>query len=63
MSQCYDGASVISRCHAGVQALIQKKCNQAVYVHCCAHRLNLVFVDVVKQIPAASNLFALTEAL
>ena len=25
--------------------------------------LNLVLVDVVKQIPAASNLFALTEAL
>ena len=45
------------------QALIQKKCNQTVCVHCCAHQLNLVLVDVVKQIPAASSFFALIEAL
>ena len=29
-SQCYDGASVMSGCNAGVEALIQAQCPQAV---------------------------------
>ena len=58
VSQCYDGATVMSGCNAGVQALIREKCNQAVYVHCCAHRLNLVLVD---EIPLASNFLPLLK--
>ena len=59
----YDGASVMSSFNCGVQSLIREKCSQAVYVHCCAYRLNPVLVDVVKQIPVASNFFALIEAV
>ena len=61
--QCYDGASVMSGYNAGVQALIQAQCPQAVYVHCYAHCLNLVLIDVVKRLPVASNFFALMEAV
>ena len=53
----------MSGCNAGVQALIQAQFPQAVYVHCYAHRLNLVLVDVVKRLPVASNFFALMEAV
>ena len=63
IGQCYDGASVMSGCNAGVQALIQAQFPQAVYVHSYAHRLNLVLVDVVKRLPVASNFFALMEAV
>ncbi|ERL87673.1 hypothetical protein D910_05063 [Dendroctonus ponderosae] len=42
ISQSYDGASVMSGQHAGVQALIKKQYPCAHYVHCYAHPLNLV---------------------
>ena len=50
VSQCYDGASVMSGQYAGVSAKIKELNNKAVYVHCCAHRLNLVLVDTSKQL-------------
>lgn len=53
----------MSGVNAGVQALIQRKSSQAVYVHCHAHCLNLVLVDVVEKIPLASNFFALLQSL
>ena len=31
--------------------------SNAVYVHCYAHRLNLVLVDVCKTVPAARDFF------
>ena len=49
VSQCYDGASVMSGHNAGVHVLIQEKCKQAVYVHCCTHRLNLVLVVLLSK--------------
>ena len=33
VSQCFDGASVMSGCNAGVQKLVKEKCPQAVYIH------------------------------
>ena len=63
ISQCYDGASVMSGCNLGVQTLIKEICPQATYVHCCAHRLNLILVDVAKHVKAASNLFAHLQTL
>ena len=41
VSQCYDGASVTSGACSGVSARITELNPKAVYVHCCAHRLNL----------------------
>lgn len=42
IAQSYDGATVMSGEHAGVQALIKKKYPCAYYVHCCGHQLNLI---------------------
>ena len=61
VSQCYDGASVMSGQYAGVSAKIKELNNKAVYVHCCAHRLNLVLVDTSKQLPAVADFFTLLE--
>ena len=56
VSQCYHGASVMSGCNAGIQKFIKDMSPQAVYVHCCAHRLNLVLVDVAKSIREADDI-------
>lgn len=63
VSQCFDGASVMSGCNAGVQKLVKENSPQAIYVHCCAHRLNLVLVDVAKRVRAASDFFSHLQAL
>ena len=54
-----DGASVMSGCWGGVQALLLKDFFQrALYVHCQSHRLNLVLVDVAgKLIPEVRDFF------
>uniref|UniRef100_A0A1X7UU67 TTF-type domain-containing protein n=1 Tax=Amphimedon queenslandica TaxID=400682 RepID=A0A1X7UU67_AMPQE len=63
VSQCYDGASVMYGSNAGVHKFIKKRSPQAVYIHCCAHRLNLVLVDVAKRNRAASDFFLHFQAL
>lgn len=42
ISQSYDGASVMSGAHGGVQKLIKDKFKYAHYIHCYAHQLNLI---------------------
>nr|CAI5817451.1 unnamed protein product [Callosobruchus analis] len=42
IGQCFDGASVISGHLNGLQAKIKEQAPQALFVHCLAHRLNLV---------------------
>ncbi|CAF4778005.1 unnamed protein product, partial [Rotaria socialis] len=43
IAQCYDGASVMSGSQAGVQTLMrQNYMPRGIYIHCFAHRLNLV---------------------
>ena len=43
VAQCYDGASVMSGRLNGLQAIMRKDvCPKGIYVHCWAHRLNLV---------------------
>ena len=48
--QSYDGAAVMSGRLSGVQARIRKLCPQAIYMHCFAHRLDLVLVDCSKNV-------------
>ena len=51
VSQCYDGASVMSGHLSGVQAIVRQIVgNGCLYVHCYAHRLNLVIVNTVRGI-------------
>ena len=45
VSQSYDGASVMSGRCTGVQSRIKEFAPCAIYIHCHAHRLNLVLVD------------------
>lgn len=50
IAQSYDGASVMSGKHGGVQKKIQEKYPYAIYTHCMAHRTNLVVIDMCKSV-------------
>ena len=63
VGQSYDGANVMSGHVSGVQTRIQKLAEWAIYVHCYAHRLNLVVVDSCKSVRYASDFFALLQRL
>ena len=63
VSQGYDGASVMSGHLTGVQQRIKEKCPSAIYIHCCAHILNLVLVDCSKKVQLAHDFFCLLESL
>lgn len=58
IGQCYDGASVMSGHLGGLQAKIKEKAPQAVFVHCLAHRLNLVLQQSFKKISQCRIFFA-----
>lgn len=46
VAQTYDGASNMSGCYNGLQALVKQHVgNPVVFVHCSAHTLNLVLSD------------------
>ncbi|XP_050065897.1 zinc finger MYM-type protein 1-like [Aphis gossypii] len=62
-SQSYDGASVMSGHTGGVQAKLKEIHPKAIYVHCMAHKLNLVVIDMCKHLKDARNLFNGLEAL
>ena len=58
MAQCYDGASVMSGRFKGVQQLMrQGPCPSAIYMHCWAHRLNLVVLSCVQVVRKAIEFF------
>lgn len=63
VGRAYDGASVMSGKHSGVQARIKEEAKYAFYIHCSAHCLNLVLVDTVKAVPEAEEFFSLVEKL
>ena len=63
VSQCYDGASVMSGCQTGVRARISQINPSAIYIHCHAHQLNLVLVDACRKLPHASEFLSLLESL
>ena len=45
VSQCYDGASVMSGAYSGVKTRILQDNPRATYIHCHAHQLKLALVD------------------
>ncbi len=63
VGQGYDGASVMPGRHSGVAARIKAKTNQAFYVHCNTHCLNLVLVDSTKSVPESETFFSLPQKL
>jgi len=63
IAQTYDGASVMSGKQNGVRSIFQQHVPQALYTHCFNHRLNLVIVDVCKNIPEIETFIALLQQL
>lgn len=63
VGQCYDGASVMSGWANGVQARIKNEVPHAVYMHCYAHRLNLVVVHCISDIPEVKEFFDTVQLL
>ncbi|VVC42839.1 Ribonuclease H-like domain,Domain of unknown function DUF4371, partial [Cinara cedri] len=57
IGQGYDGASVMSGQYSGVQKRINNIVPTALFVHCCAHNLNLVISDASKISPSISRHF------
>jgi hypothetical protein len=63
VAQCYDGASVMSGSLRGVQARIKEIAPQVIYIHCHAHRLNLVLINTVKHIPEIVDMFSIIQSV
>jgi hypothetical protein len=63
VGQGYDGASVMSGAHKGVQQKVREHAPLVIYVHCWAHKLNLALVDCCKSVSQAAEFFTLIERL
>ncbi len=64
VSQSYDGASVMSGVHSGLQARMNEICGRTVlYVHCFLHKISLVVVEVMKSIEEISDYFSTSASL
>lgn len=51
LSQCYDGAPVMSGDDGGVQKIVQDHFKRIIpYIHCFSHRLHLVLITAMKRI-------------
>ena len=59
VSQCYDGASVMSGQRGGLQKLLSVKCEQP-FIHCFCH---LVVMEIINIIPIVSEHYALVNSL
>ena len=49
----------MSGCHAGVHVLLRKYMPKSIYIHCSAHRLNLVINDTCKVVCYMSDYFSI----
>ncbi|XP_050315519.1 zinc finger MYM-type protein 1-like [Anthonomus grandis grandis] len=58
VAQCYDGASVMAGHINGLQMKIKNDAPEATFIHCSAHKLNLVLQDGCKSIKECPIFFA-----
>ena len=63
VAQGYDGAVVISGSENGVQSMIRKDHPSAFYIHCMAHKLNLVLVEACKVNRMVNSFFLTLETI
>ena len=62
--QAYDGASVMSGVHNGVQKLLKDRSSKPVpFIHCAAHNLNLVINDAVNSVTDNDNFFGVIQSI
>jgi hypothetical protein len=57
VAQTHDGAAVMAGEHAGLQDKLREHCKDATFVHCYAHRLNLVLSQSVSFIKPVKIFF------
>ena len=62
-SQAYDGAANMSGKLSGLQARVKEKNDLAYYVHCCAHKLNLILSSTCSSITEVVTFFGNIEKL
>ena len=60
--QAMDGCSTMSGIHGGLQALVHEISPSALYVHCMAHRLNLMLVKAATICIPVKSFFGLLES-
>ena len=58
-----DGASVMSGCNEGVYSKLKRSFPWLIYIHCTAHRLNLIVLTYLKSISVAKGLFDVYQSL
>ncbi|XP_060855035.1 zinc finger MYM-type protein 1-like [Metopolophium dirhodum] len=63
IAQTYDGAAVMSGQHNGLQSLVRSKYENAIFVHCYAHKLNLVIKQSVEYIKDCKIFFSTLSGL
>lgn len=63
IAQCYDGASVMAGHLNGLQTRVKEKAPQAVFIHCLAHRLNLVLKQSVSSISQCRIFFSTLSSI
>ncbi|KAJ8970633.1 hypothetical protein NQ317_006632 [Molorchus minor] len=63
IAQCFDGAAVMAGEINGLQTQIRGVAPNALFTHCCAHRLNLVLQQGANSIPPSRHFFATLNAL
>lgn len=61
--QGYDGASTMSGIYTGVQSRIKQLEENAIYVHCAAHNLNLVVNDAMSGVTEVRDFFTTLQEL
>ena len=63
VAQTYDRASVISSESNGVQARLKEDVPKAMFLHCYAHKLNLMLLHSAKCMPESRTFFKALEGL
>lgn len=64
LSQCYDGAAVMSGKKGGVQKIIEEKLGRKIpFIHCFNHRLHLVVIDAISGIRIVKEFFNYIRAI
>lgn len=58
MAQCFDGAAVMASGLNRVQAKVKERAPMALFIHCYAHRLNLVLTQGASKLKECKVFFA-----
>ncbi|CAF3478257.1 unnamed protein product [Rotaria sp. Silwood2] len=64
IAMCFDGASVMSGCHAGVQTILRDNfMPKGIYIYCFAHKLNLVIIHVCQVVTYCAEFYSIISKI